>query len=480
MSQTKQSMNINQTSKVGAKSHQRLIDVLPILESSLPMIDGNLSNLQAHTGKDAIRLQRLLGNQQLKPRPFVIQRDTDNLDRKNAKNALVKWLTSSILFLSRNRTWTELNLTKLVEFTGGSPTNFTNSYVNNVAGNVYGNATNEIIQGSLKKAIQNGAKEGAEGLIAATCATAGLMSGTPIGFAIGFIVGVAIETIVSALMDSSGTERHVGRKQAIIQAQEVIKKAGEQEEGAAYLLSSTHQKYNNAIDNARSQSEINQITKRLMSINDVKEWKLPNTGDRSLFRALLHDWILENAGDEENPGSTVDEDGWNPAVQYATKNKILYGSTSKLKPFDDVPDLDYHPELFAYQTRGEWRKAGLSELPANNMIKRTKEIRVKDKAADPAQAVMGIYDGQSFAFPRIDNPNRLIQFLKSQVRMFPVHRVVVNADIYRQKILVNCKLELSTSNNSVYVDKWKYQLVVTNPNTRLALGWDQHEFETSP
>ena len=67
---------------------------------------------------------------------------------------------------------------------------------------------------------------------------------------------------------------------------------------------------------------------------------------------MLHDWVLEHAGDEEDANKNTSEAQWESALE-----KSFGKGTDQLENKKDV---------WAYQTRGEWTEAGFDATSARN------------------------------------------------------------------------------------------------------------------
>jgi hypothetical protein len=74
-----------------------------------------------------------------------------------------------------------------------------------------------------------------------------------------------------------------------------------------------------------------------------------------------------------------------------------------------VTEVDNHPELLAYQTRGEWTKAGLEHSMA--IISKVQKLTMD--AVDPAGTVEAYFPGKSWTFRQASDPEALMRYFNA-------------------------------------------------------------------
>jgi len=168
----------------------------------------------------------------------------------------------------------------------------------------------------------------------------------------------------------------------------------------------------------------------------------PKKGDRSLYEALLKDWVRERAGDANQANKHTNDPAWNDAREKSFGKK----GDEKLE----------EPDLFIYQARHEWSKLGVGGVAEAEAEMRGKFERLRAE---------GVEAGLS--------GDRLASYIKNmmgEVWVFlPVHEPSQTAKIL-QEINVNrdrhdysgrrlgCEVWLDTDGGSVTVSGFSYHL----------------------
>jgi len=193
----------------------------------------------------------------------------------------------------------------------------------------------------------------------------------------------------------------------------------------------------------------------------------PDTSDTSMSLELLKTWVLEHAGDEEDAASDTSEEQWERAVEHA------YGHGR---------ELENHPEVFAYQTRGEWAKAGLVHAAESDaMIAKVREL--VPGAEDPASVVEAYFHDKRYTFTSAADPEALARYVTE--RNFGAGVAEWGKQAIRDgKFRFECTLDVTTADGTCYVDEWNFEIFFLSDeakewSVRLS-GADSAAFDVEP
>jgi len=389
---------------------------------------------------------------------------TESVKKGEAQDAILKWKNKHLTFIDGTRAWLSGNWQTFLGFTSGNPLlGWHEGVLYNVASNTIGNLLSKVPEEFAKK----GASKLAFGLSGA--AMGSLLPG--VGTVVGFVVGVLVETAIGMIFDFISGKKKLGEVAA-----KASRMTAAQIEAKSMSFSKEAKKGFNKINNFFDgiQRNLTSITSQ-DRVDKIRDWALadmknikqsPPLSDRSLFQGMIHDWILEHAGDEEDPGKLTPEAQWREALK-AGKNpekvneeRRKYGLPPLPQALKKGSDLDNHPEIFAYQTRGHWLNYGLPGMKeANKMIEKVKYLQ--KGAEDPAATVKGYFDNKSFTFIKWErSPQLVIRLINKEAfgfKLFDEQKLNIEKD----EFILKCTLDLSTADGSVYVDEWEYYIKFT-------------------
>jgi len=211
--------------------------------------------------------------------------------------------------------------------------------------------------------------------------------------------------------------------------------------------------FNEWIQNSENQEEVNLIVNLL----DVEKNKifdnLPHKSDDRIFELMLHDWILEHAGDEEDPDNETLKEQWVEATNEAKKRGLL--------PND--PDLDNHPEIFAYQFRAELGRLGVNVHEAQKVLDKVTQILI-DNPAKPSETVKAYFDddekrvnGYTFNFKDIVSYDNFIKRINETYDGADLTEKSAQ-QIKEGNFIFKIYLDLESADNSIYVDEFLYYM----------------------
>ena len=389
----------------------------------------------------------------------LIQREPEPVNKSPAQRELLEWHRMALNFVNGNRAWLSANWTAYLSRTSQNPRL---GWTEGTAGSVLSNAIGNLLTEVGEKLIKDAGKRSAS--------TAGAAIGTAIepglGTVIGFVIGVLVESAASMIFEAvtGKTEADEAANAASRRAGDLIlARTGALETQGAAALGSLEAVYGEAQTNLTNTTD--QVT-----ADRVHDWAAAEKhvtatpaplSDRSLYDRMLTDWVLEHAGDEEDAAADTSEAQWEAA------RDERFGAG----------DLDRHPEIFAYQTRGEWSKAGLPTNQAEAIISRMQDLR-RD-AADPAATVLGSFDGRSYSFDAATDPEKLITYINKNNTLSSLSAGGKTA-IRNNRFVLSCALDLTTADGSCYVDEWEYKIRATNPDDIEWYSFSEGSFDVSP
>ncbi len=387
-------------------------------------------------------------------------------DKYSAQSALLDWKEKADAFLHGTRAWLAANWTAYLGMTSSNPSlGWQESGIYGVASNAFGNAVNEAATAAFKYYLKKSAVKAGAG--AAGAAVGGLVGNVP-GAIIGFVIGVLIESVAGVIFDAitGKSEIDTAVTQASRATSQLIesKTAGfdKEAERAKRALDSDFRQQQTALTGTESQEQVDAVRK--WAEGEAALIKTPpNLDDRSLYTAMIREWVLEHAGDEEDPNKATSAAQWRYALKVgkdpseANKERGALGLPNLPQALPSGEDLDNHPEIFAYQTRGHWQEAGLPlQDEAQKLVKKVPDILAQNPQK-PAAAVMAFFDGKSFSLTKTPRPQLLIRLINNEATDF----VLVEEQkqqIERGEFALFCSLDLAESDGSVYVDEWDYTI----------------------
>jgi hypothetical protein len=387
-------------------------------------------------------------------------------DKYSAQSALLDWKEKADAFLQGARAWLAANWTAYLGMTSSNPSlGWQESGIYGVASNAFGNAINEAATAAFKYYLKKSAVKAGAG--AAGAAVGGLIGNVP-GAVIGFVIGVLIESVAGVIFDAITGKSEID--EAVTTASRATsqmiesKTAGFDKEAqkAKRALDSDFRHEQTALTETDSQEKVDAIGK--WAAGEAALIKTtPNLDDRSLYSAMIREWVLEHAGDEEDPNKATSSAQWRYALK-ASKDPSEVNTERSGKGLPKLQqalpkgeDLDNHPEIFAYQTRGHWQEAGLPlQDEAQKMVRKVPDL-LGQNPQKPAAAVMAFFDGKTFGLSKTPRPQLLIRLINNEATDF----VLVDEQkfqIEKGEFALYCSLDLAESDGSVYVDEWDYTI----------------------
>ena len=204
----------------------------------------------------------------------------------------------------------------------------------------------------------------------------------------------------------------------------------------------------------------------------------PRLDDRSLYTEMIREWILEHAGDEEDPSKATSPAQWQFALQAAKSPMAINKERQEMKlpalPQALTAGKDLQttiPRSFAYQTRRHWIDAGLPlRDEAQDMINKVPDVAwpplVGNPAAykgrrlfrhDPAAAVKAFFDGKTCTVNKTREPQLTHPIDEQGTHGLRPGRGA-EAPHRRKPVLSRLPLDLAEADGSVYVNEWKYMI----------------------
>ncbi|MEA2165497.1 MAG: hypothetical protein QOK37_3624 [Thermoanaerobaculia bacterium] len=274
----------------------------------------------------------------------------------------------------------------------------------------------------------------------------GLVGLLPGGQAVDFVLSVLFSLIYGGIFTAKGNKENEET------VNEKLKTTGHASEDQQRRFE--HQK-----DTALGHARVLKSTalSRIWSANDVDEidevrgWAqreigssrpAPKTDDLTMYKNLLHDWVLERAGDARNAGRDTNR----PAYKAARESAFGLRGNAALARND----------LFIYQARHEWSLLSLSgiteetDLRANVSKYELQGRGAGITGADLTQFVLNTLGEEVWQFFWVKDPEQTAHVLQ-QVD------VNIRADEIRDRRL-GCQMWLERDGSSIVVRKYAYYL----------------------
>ncbi|MFZ5478829.1 MAG: hypothetical protein ACOZNI_18800 [Myxococcota bacterium] len=390
------------------------------------------------TGNGGGAQKKKLGEQNTKGNEAVQSQlpAASQADRASAQKAVNAWGDSASDFVDGTRQWLQGNWTEFYGRASGNPRlGWQEGEGASILNNAFGNAITTLGEGLIKK-----------GSAAAAAALVGTAIAPGVGTVIGFVAGVIIEWAAGKLFeyvtgksDTDDSAAQASKQTAgLIQAQnETFETQAEKGRGE---VRGGRDKLQERLDQATTKQEVDSIATWAQA--EKAKSARPNTKDRTLFKTLLEQWVLEHAGDEEDANKETSEAQWEGAAQE------VFGKT----------DLDNRPDVFAWQTKNHWAGVGLNNSSTQVMIKTAQGMMKKGK--DPAAEAYAGFNGWKQTFQTTKNPDALIKLIDDHhytKHVSPEGRECIKKGQFK----LDCALDLTTSDGACYVDEWEYDLHFT-------------------
>jgi hypothetical protein len=393
-----------------------------------------------------------------------------------AQAALLDWKDKALTFLDGTRRWLNTNWTAYLTLTSGNPSlAWQDSFIYSTVSNAFGNSLNDTAKAAFglylkKKAVKAGVSGVATGV-------GGAVGSVP-GAIIGFVVGVLIETIAGVIFDTIAGKNELDEAAAqggritglLAEAQiRIIEKESDKAKSELELEFQTRY----GLTSTSDQAKLDAIQK--WAEEESKLIKAPpNPDDLSLYARMIHDWILEHAGDEEHENKTTPRALWQKALETAKDPTEFNKDERKLRKLPPLPkamkageDLNNHPEIFAYQTRAHWNQVGLPLYDeAQQMIDKVPDLVAKNPPRKiphfymgdpyyPQAAIKDFFKPKKFIVTETKQPELLIELISNAAPDFTLTEEQ-KQKIRKGEFTLTCQLDLIAADGSVYVNQWKY------------------------
>jgi hypothetical protein len=365
----------------------------------------------------------------------LIGPDAERPDKSAAQRVLNEWDRDSLETIEAVRRWITNNWIAFIGATSQNPRlSWDAAFFDQTASNLVGNLLTTLGENLIKK-----------GSAAIAGALIGSFAG-PVGTVIGFVIGLLVETIASVVYsyifdDTAEKIDKAGR--------DASKRTGKQAEAK-------HEEFSAAAEAGRTEQHkaFDAVQQNLAEANskakvdaigeDLRRHKpavagTKNPSDRSLYTKMLHDWVLEHAGEEDDANKNTSEAQWESALE-----ESFGKGTDQLKNKKDV---------WAYQTRGEWTEAGFDATSVRNTTSWFINTS-NQKGVDPEDE----YHGEVYTMPVVTSPEALFNYLvrnKAAVAQEDYDYIKQNP---ATNVKARCELDLTTSDGTTYVDEWNWTI----------------------
>jgi hypothetical protein len=356
--------------------------------------------------------------------------------RKRAEELISEFERNATDFQSAQKDWQMANYIDFLTQTSSNPSV---SWGNSTAFGLFAEALSSAAGISVLKYMDHGMKKPVGPIVGGA-----LVRGAAAGFVLGVLVEYGVTFLLDKLTGKSDAEARavaqaVAANNKLIQTQLVHLKTAET--AAKATIRST-------ADRLKAELAATTDTEAIYAIQR-EAWESANAlrktvhEDRSLLRAMLREWVLEHAGDENESNTETSEDQWKDARTAA---------------FGKGRSLDQHPEIFAYQARNHWDGIGLAGADlAAPMIKDAEAAGAKG-----ADQVIKRWDGKTFAFARTQKPEAFAAMLQTHADRIPTDDTKAALKEGRFKLVA--KLDLHEYHGAVYVDNFDYTLNLQGPS----------------
>lgn len=378
-----------------------------------------------------------------------------------------KWGDASVTKSLDANTWLANNMIEYLGYARQSPgLSISNGLMSDIMWEGLGNAvaqpfavmakkysekgTVKLINKGAGKLIGKGVAKLVGGGIGAGIGTA-IVPG--IGTAIGFIVGTVIEVLFDVFMDMfDGGDAQIAATGASLEtaknAIDQVEKLRANTKNQMNLTEKLKQDFKSRINLlGGNQEAIQSITNYLdgeisyMNDNEI------DVTDRSLFKELLKNWVLENAGDDNDPYTSEIKADWQNAVKYLKQNVDDFDYISD----KDSYDLDWHPEIWVYQLKKDFSRFGFKPTA----FERFDTMKNVDYMSNPDQVHEKYSDKVTWTVRSsdLDSREKFIEYANH-----------TGAGLTQSEITA-----IRNGHNfsfQVYVDEFNYKLMYDSPVTR--------------
>jgi hypothetical protein len=361
--------------------------------------------------------------------------DADRPDKNAAQGVLNEWNRDSLETIEAVRRWTTNNWIAFIGATSQNPRlSWDAAFFDQAASNLVGNLLTALGENLIRK-----------GSAAIAGALIGSFAG-PVGTVIGFVIGLLVETIASVvysyIFDDSAEKIDKAGRDASERTGKQAEAKHEEFSAAAEAARTQQHKASDAVQQnlaqTNSKAKADAIGEELR--RDKPAVAGPkNHNDRSLYTKMLHDWVLEHAGDEEDANRNTSEAQWESALE---------------KSFGKGTDqLENKKDLWAYQTRAEWTEAGFDATSVRNMTSWFINTS-NQKGVDPKDE----YHGRVYTMPVVTSPEALFNYMvRSKAAIAQEDYDYIKQDPAKN-VKARCELDLTTSDGTTYVDEWNWTI----------------------
>jgi len=264
---------------------------------------------------------------------------------------------------------------------------------------------------------------------------------------VGFVASVLFSEIWGAIFTAKG---NAGTEEAV---HENVKKMGRKIEEQSERFENQKERALGEARDARSTA-----VARVWSAGDADEiqqveaWARdenqavpspPRRSDRSLYKSLLQDWVLERSGDAKSAGKGTNR----PAYRDARATAFDHGEAGP----------ENRRDLFVYQARHEWSKLSLGGIPGveDELQAKIADYEMQGRQAgldgpDLAQFVLNMLGPEQWQFFEMPDP-----FLTA--KLLQQINVNVEPEEFRHRRL-SCQFWLQRDGSSIIVTSFMYHL----------------------
>ncbi|HUS30153.1 MAG TPA: DUF4157 domain-containing protein [Kofleriaceae bacterium] len=364
----------------------------------------------------------------------AVAADTKPPKKEAARRELTQWNAAAHEIVDDVRRYNSNNWTAFYGATSQNPIlGWDANVFDQTASNFVGNILTTLGENLIKKG---------------SAAIAGALIGSaagPAGTVIGFVIGLIIETVASVVYDyfthdnskedraaADGSKKTAKMTEAKNEQFNEAAVKGRAEQNAA------HSAAVGELDSASSQAKVDAIGAEARAEKE-KASGPKNHADRSLYKAMLTDWVKEHAGDEESANVDTSKAQWNDAAKEVTGKENLNNTRN----------------LYAYQCRHEWKKAGFKgdqvDAIVNPMIQNPDEKRDQGKYVK----FKGVVDAPTHIGYLNRTANRVSM---GAYKVAPSEERMQQIEKNPGDVEVECVLDLTHADGTTYVNNWLYTI----------------------
>lgn len=404
----------------------------------------------------------------------AVQRDGDVAAQRNAaKLAMEEWKSEQLQLLNRQKDFEDQNWTWYLSRTSLNPflTMDEAWYIGLAAGAL------TAVLGALVPTTAIGTK------IGSLVGTAAGPAGTVVGAVVGFVLGAIAGLIIGLLTDSPDSAAAAAAQATGDQIGEQIRASSARRDDQFATVESEIETQKGVVDAETDTAVLDQTAVNFQAEKRTaaRAKDAIDTSSRTMAREMLQRWTLQHAGDEEDQASDTSETQWDTAAD-----------ATGLRTDGNIR----RPDLFIHQSEAVLTRAGLDPRFFGESIARMKEtvggssgdgqqnVDVGGRFRLTASQALDRYQ-KRYIWPTgaIADARRFEDWYLASYRADTGQSWVSRRerrDIRRNRVHVECFLDLTTADGACYVNEWEWRLVFPSVEE---LGWmydGDHSFDISP